>query len=314
MTIYQELGKMAIGSRLRRLSEVITDEAAKIYQESNIDLEPRWFPIFHALSKHEAMSITEIADYIGHSHPSVSKMVKQMTKAGIVDTTKGSTDGRKNVITLSKKGLSLIPKFDILYRDFCSGVEEVLGEMTYDIWKAIEEMEFLFEQESLYSRLNKIRKKREAAKVEIVDFEPRYKNDFKTINQIWIEQNFTMEEEDYKALVYPEEKILNPGGHILIALYEGKPVGTCALIKMDDTSYELAKMGVLEEAKGKSIGYLLGLATIEKAREIGAKRIFLESNTKLTPAINLYFKLGFKKITGEPSPYQRCNIQMEMFL
>jgi hypothetical protein len=28
----------------------------------------------------------------------------------------------------------------------------------------------------------------------------------------------------------------------------------------------------------------------------------------------LYYKLGFKKITGSPSPYERCNIQMEMEL
>ncbi len=34
------------------------------------------------------------------------------------------------------------------------------------------------------------------------------------------------------------------------------------------------------------------------------------SNAKLKPAINLYKKLGFKRIVGERSPYERCNIQM----
>jgi hypothetical protein len=34
----------------------------------------------------------------------------------------------------------------------------------------------------------------------------------------------------------------------------------------------------------------------------------------LTPAISLYGKLGFKKIVGPPTPYQRCNIQMELAL
>ena len=56
------------------------------------------------------------------------------------------------------------------------------------------------------------------------------------------------------------------------------------------------------------------LNVIEKAKEAGFKRLYLESNTILKPAINLYYKLGFKKITGAPSPYERSNIQMELIL
>ena len=55
---------------------------------------------------------------------------------------------------------------------------------------------------------------------------------------------------------------------------------------------------------------LLGTAIIEKARTLGARGIYLESNTILKPAISLYHKLGFKKVTGHPTPYARCNIQM----
>jgi len=73
-------------------------------------------------------------------------------------------------------------------------------------------------------------------------------------------------------------------------------------------------MAVTENARGKNIGRLLGEAVINKARQIGAKKIYLESNTVLEPAINLYRKLGFRKVTGPPSPYTRCNIQMELLL
>ena len=121
-----------------------------------------------------------------------------------------------------------------------------------------------------------------------------------------------MEESDHKALDHPEEYILDPGGHIYIALYDGEAVGACALIKMDDKKFELAKMAVSPKAQGKSIGTLLGQACIDKAKELGADTLFLESNTKLKPAISLYRKLGFEKITGPPSPYERANIQMEL--
>ena len=63
---------------------------------------------------------------------------------------------------------------------------------------------------------------------------------------------------------------------------------------------------------GLGIGFLIGQACIEKARALGAHRVYLESNTTLKPAINLYHQLGFRKVAGPPSPYERCNIQMEL--
>ncbi|MDB5009761.1 MAG: family N-acetyltransferase, partial [Mucilaginibacter sp.] len=142
----------------------------------------------------------------------------------------------------------------------------------------------------------------------------QYQEAFKRLNEEWITTWFKMEAADYKSLDHPREYILDKGGHILIALYKDVPVGACALIKMDDQTFELAKMAVSAEAKGNGIGYLLGNAAIKKATEEGAKKLYLESNTILKPAISLYHKLGFKKITGVPSPYERCNIQMELIL
>ena len=85
---------------------------------------------------------------------------------------------------------------------------------------------------------------------------------------------------------------------------------------MDDPEYgfEMAKMAVSPKAQGKNIGYLLGKKVIDEARASGASKIYLESNTILKPAISLYYKLGFQKISGRPTPYQRCNIQMELKL
>lgn len=125
-----------------------------------------------------------------------------------------------------------------------------------------------------------------------------------------------MEEEDFKALNHPRHKILEPGGAIFVALHEEEAVGVCALIKMahGPYDYELAKMGVAPEMRGKGIGYQLGLAIINKARELGGKTLFLESNTVLGPAISLYRKLGFQKIDRLTSPYERCNIQMVLSL
>ncbi len=153
--------------------------------------------------------------------------------------------------------------------------------------------------------------------IKIVEYDVQYKQIFKDLNVEWISTYFVMEEADYKALDNPESYILDKGGHILIALYEGEPVGVCALIKMNndpEMDYELAKMAVSPKAQGKRIGWILGQAIMEKARNLDAKALFLESNTLLTPAISLYYKLGFERITSRPSPYERANIQMKLVL
>lgn len=306
---------MALGSRLRRLSDLLTEEASQIYALYGIDMQPKWFPVFYVLSRGEEKAITAIAQEIGHTHPSVSQIVREMAKKGYVKEKKGKKDGRKNFVTLSPAGEAVREKMQDQFADVGAAVENAMKETQYDLWKAIAEWEFLLEQKSLLRRVQEEKKAREGSTVQIVDYTQEHAVAFKALNVEWISTYFKIEPEDLKALDHPKDYILKKGGHILMAIYEDQPVGTCALIKMKDGSgYELAKMAVSPDVRGKSIGFLLGKAAIERARDNGAKRVYLESNTILKPAINLYHKLGFKKITGPPSPYERANIQMELQL
>jgi DNA-binding MarR family transcriptional regulator/GNAT superfamily N-acetyltransferase len=314
MDFYTRTGKMALGSRLRRLSEVMTEQAAGIYDLYEVDLQPKWFPVFYSLSSTEEKSITDIAKEIGHTHPSVSQIVREMAIRGYVVEKKGTVDGRKNFVLLSPAGQQLREKMQPQLDDVTAAIEKAMKEAHHDLWKAIGEWEFLLEQKSLLHRVREEKKIREGSRIQIVDFIPAYQPAFRQLNEEWITTWFRMEEGDYKALDHPREYILDKGGHIFMALYKGEPVGTCSLIRMDDGSFELAKMGVSPKTQGLGIGHLLGRACIEKARALGARRVYLESNTRLKPAINLYHKLGFRKVAGPPSPYERCDIQMQLLL
>jgi DNA-binding MarR family transcriptional regulator/N-acetylglutamate synthase-like GNAT family acetyltransferase len=314
MDFYSKTGKMALGSRLRRLSEQMTEQSARIYDLYQVDLQPKWFPVFYSLSATEEKTITDIAREIGHTHPSVSQIVREMAVRGYVLEKKGEADGRKNFVMLSPPGRELREKMQVQLDDVTTAIEKAMTETHHDLWKAIGEWEFLLEQKDLLRRVEEEKKIRESAQVGIVDFETEHQPAFRQLNEEWITTNFRMEKEDYKALDHPQEYILDKGGHIFMALYKGEPVGTSALIPMADGGYELAKMAVSPRVQGLGIGYLLGRACLEKARALGAGRVYLESNTKLKPAINLYHKLGFRKVAGPPSPYERCNIQMEVGL
>jgi len=151
-------------------------------------------------------------------------------------------------------------------------------------------------------------------RVEVVPYEAKYHDAFRRLNEAWISRYFRIEEPDTRVLEAPQEQILDKGGHILVAVRDGEAIGVCALLRVDDATFELAKMAVAEHARGLGAGYLLGEAAKAKARESGASRLILESNTILTPAITLYRKLGFTEFTGVPSEYDRCNIHMELRL
>lgn len=154
----------------------------------------------------------------------------------------------------------------------------------------------------------------EKDKISIVDYEPKYQEAFKVLNVEWISKYFKMEPADFKALDNPQSYIIDKGGFIFVALKKDVPVGVCAMIKSnyEKYAYELAKMAVSPAVQGEGLGYLLGMKVKEKALEMDSKAIFLESNRKLTPALNLYAKLGFKEIVGHKSPYERSDIAMEL--
>ncbi|WP_412468603.1 GNAT family N-acetyltransferase [Pedobacter sp. KLB.chiD] len=314
MNFFEETGKVAIGSRLRMLTDKVTEDAAQIYRLYHIEMQPKWFPVLHTLNREREKTITELAKAIGHSHPSVSKIISEMLKKGYVTESRDKADGRRNVISLSKKGMKISEELKDQLIDVNAAIEEISAQTQHKLWEAIGEWEFLLGQKSLLRRVMEKKKERASLKVEIVDYQPQYQEVFRSLNVEWISKYFIMEESDYKALDDPQGYILDKGGVILVALYEGEALGVCALIKMNDVEYdfELAKMAVSPKAQGKNVGFLLANAIIDKAKSLGAAKIYLESNTILKPAINLYHKLGFQKVAAKPTPYERCNIQMEL--
>lgn len=314
MTFYDEVGKIALGSRVRSLGDRIGAEAAEIYRVYGTNLHPKWFPVFYVLSKTEKSTVTAIASHIGHSHPSVSKIVGEMSSAGLVSEKTDSKDRRSTLIGLSRKGRSVARLMEDQYADVTSAIEEMSSEATHGLWEALEEWDRLLSRQSLRDRVLEKKKIREASAVKIEPYRAKYGTAFRKLNEEWISSHFKLERPDVEALGDPEKYILGRGGFIFVATLREVPVGVCALVPKEEKVYELAKMAVAKEARRKNIGWLLGQAIIEKAKSLGAERLYLESNTILEPAIRLYGKLGFRKIVGQPTPYERCNIQMEMEL
>jgi GNAT superfamily N-acetyltransferase len=135
---------------------------------------------------------------------------------------------------------------------------------------------------------------------------------FRLLNEAWIEKYFGLEEADNEILGDPEGYVLAKGGHIFFATSAGAPIGCCALVPMEPSEYEVAKMAVAEPWQGRGIGRRVLQYTVEQARALGATRLYLETNERLANAIHLYESLGFKHLPPKQSPYARANVFMEL--
>ena len=140
---------------------------------------------------------------------------------------------------------------------------------------------------------------------------------FRSLNEEWIGKYFGIEKEDRIVLDDPVGEIIRPGGHIFIALANDTPVGCCALKVMEPGVFEVAKMAVREGLRGYGIGRQVLEYTIAQARLLGARRLYLETNSTLQNAIHLYESVGFRHLPPERihgSLYVRANVFMEMEL
>ncbi|MCG2613659.1 MarR family transcriptional regulator [Terrimonas sp. NA20] len=139
MDFFNRVGKLALGSRMRILTEKMVADASRIYEMYDVALNPKWFPVFYLLAEDGDKAITEIAREIGHSHASVSKIIAEMSGNGIVTEKKDKADARRTVASLSKKGREISVKIQDQYLDINSAVDELSSQATYDLWKALAE-------------------------------------------------------------------------------------------------------------------------------------------------------------------------------
>jgi putative acetyltransferase len=138
---------------------------------------------------------------------------------------------------------------------------------------------------------------------------------FRMLNEEWITRYFTLEPKDRETLDDPEMSILRKGGHIFMAYADGVPVGCVPLIPIAGGVQELSKMAVSPLVQGRGIGRRLLEHAIARARLIGAKSLFLGSNSRLQSAVHLYESVGFRHVPPEsmpPMPYTRANVFMEL--
>lgn len=145
-------------------------------------------------------------------------------------------------------------------------------------------------------------------------FQPGDESDFRRLNEHWIAKYFGIEPGDLDVLTNVQQKIIDTGGQVFLAVLDGEVVGCGGLMNMGECSYEFIKMATDERYQRRGIARAVMSAAIDWAREHNVRRLYLETNHTLTPAIRLYESVGFKHIPPRATKYRRADVFMELWL
>lgn len=156
MNLYQSLGYLVLGSRLRRLSEGFLAEINRAYQNEGIDFDASWFPIFYLLSKNESLSIKELSEQTEVSHPAASQLITNLKNKKLVTSATCTDDGRRQLVQLTDSGRELLARILPVWDAILLAMDDVLtnDETCKQLLPSISALENAFRSANLAERIS----------------------------------------------------------------------------------------------------------------------------------------------------------------
>jgi DNA-binding MarR family transcriptional regulator len=156
MNLYQSLGYLVLGSRLRRLSESFLSEINRAYQNEGIDFDASWFPVFYLLSKNGSLSIKELSEQTEVSHPAASQLITNLKNKKLVTSATCTDDGRRQLVQLTDSGRELLEQILPVWDAVLLAADELLADNPgcRELLPAISSLENAFKTTSLADRIS----------------------------------------------------------------------------------------------------------------------------------------------------------------
>ncbi|WNH10318.1 MarR family winged helix-turn-helix transcriptional regulator [Thalassobellus suaedae] len=124
----KELGYKSLDNRLKRISDRMSHDTRKFFKQINIDVEPSWHLVFKLLREENMLTMVEIAEQLGYTHPSMVVMLKKMTSKGYIMSERDALDKRKQNIKLTQKSIDLLPELEHIWNSCEDAIYKMLKE------------------------------------------------------------------------------------------------------------------------------------------------------------------------------------------
>ena len=299
MDLLSNLGYLSSASRFRRISERLYLDGDKIYSNSGIAFKASWFSVFYVLSKSEQpVTVLDIANQIDFSHISVKNVVRELEKVNLVNIKVNPADKRSKLIALSKKGESMLKDLSPIWHSFSSALKGIFDAGHPDILNILNRIDHEIETKPIYERTDKASQNN----LKVIDYKPSLVGKFYELAAPWLTSvlHGELEEEDKYTLNHPEEAYLQTGGFLFFAKYENKIAGCVALKRLNDQTFEFAKLFIDPNFRKLGIATKLIERCITRCNENEVAELWLQTTMSMPKAHQLYYKLGFEDADAPP--------------
>lgn len=288
-----QLGHLAGASRFKRISDKLYIDGDKIYKDKGIDFKASWFSVYYVLaSANAALTILEITEQIDFSHITVKNILRELEGEGLVVIEPNPNDKRSKLVALSKKGKKLMLKLEPLWLSISLALRDVFTSGHPDFSNILNRIDREIYENPINERVKTID---QLDKVTVVDYRPDLKKAFQNILSPWLLEvtNGELEEEDKFTINKPDSAYLNTGGFLFFAKYKKDIAGCVALKRLNNDEFEFAKLYVKNDYRSKGIATKLIERCISRCQENDARRLWLQTTSRMQQAHKLYYKFGF---------------------
>lgn len=150
--LMSELGALALGSRLKRLSDALVQDVSRIYESVDTGFEPRWFPVFVYLYRQGPTSITGLARGLGVSHPGINKTANELIEAKLAAPYRDRNDKRKRVLALTSIGREKYQKLEPMWLAVRDAMQSAIDEGGGEFLQELAQLESSLNQRSFLER------------------------------------------------------------------------------------------------------------------------------------------------------------------
>jgi ribosomal protein S18 acetylase RimI-like enzyme len=213
----------------------------------------------------------------------MSRLLRSLEAAGLVEVVPNEADQRARVVRLTPAGLT---------------ERRVLDERSDDLaWSLLEPLSRA-QQHELVSAMRVVQQLLTAGAVQIEPMDPTHADARRCFDAYFAELDHRSESGfDPAAGISAEPHELRaPAGMLLLAYLGGEPVGCGALKHHRDAPSEIKRMWIADAVRGLGIGRRLLDELEARASEQGARTVRLETNRTLTEAIAMYRKAGYVQV------------------
>lgn len=153
MSIVNQLEELALATRLKRLADRLSADVSRVYKESELDFEAKWFLILELLSREKMLGITEISESLGISHPAVVQLADQMLANGLIKASVDEKDARRRLISLTPAGRQMHKKIGPMLDVIREENRKWLASARHNLLAVLGELEASLDEKSMYKRI-----------------------------------------------------------------------------------------------------------------------------------------------------------------